>query len=204
MAGVRKRRSAEEAKDAVLSVAEGRLADLGLDGLNIVDVARDAGMSHATLIHHFGNTDGMRRELVHRMTDRLLHDIINALQNDNPDPVRILEDLFDALSRGGHAKLLAWLSLGGGDGSNGVDVSPHVEALFAKLIATLASQLPGDWNNEDAARRIVMLISSTAIGHGIGGDVLKTVTGVDEQQYRGFPAWLAEQIGLLIRLRSDV
>ena len=44
MAG-RKRRSADEARAELLRVAEDRLARYGLDGLNIVDVAGEAGVT---------------------------------------------------------------------------------------------------------------------------------------------------------------
>ncbi len=79
----RKRRSAEEARLVILDAAQARLGQYGISGLNIVDVARDAGMSHATLIHHFGNTNDMRRALVHHMTDRLLRDMISVLRSDS-------------------------------------------------------------------------------------------------------------------------
>ena len=55
----RRRRTSEQARAAILEVARQRLGEHGLDGLNVVDVARDTGISHATLIHHFGTADGM-------------------------------------------------------------------------------------------------------------------------------------------------
>jgi len=54
-------RIAQQGSDAASGFAKARLRDHGLDGLNVVDVAADCGRSHATVIHHFGNTAGMRR-----------------------------------------------------------------------------------------------------------------------------------------------
>ena len=59
----RKRRTAAEAREQVLQVAASRLQRYGLEGLNIVGVAEEVGISHATLIHHFGSSEGMRQAL---------------------------------------------------------------------------------------------------------------------------------------------
>jgi len=69
---VRKRRTAEEAKTLILETAAERLRDQGVDGLTVKGVAEQAGMSHATLIHHFGSSEDMRRELEVHMTSKLL------------------------------------------------------------------------------------------------------------------------------------
>ena len=70
----RRRRSPEVARLEILAAAEQRLRSFGVEGLSVVDVAKDCGMSHATVIHHFGNTAGMRQALVAHMSDRLLRD----------------------------------------------------------------------------------------------------------------------------------
>ena len=43
----RKRRTPEQARADILGAAENRLQKLGLEGLNVVGVAEDAGLSHA-------------------------------------------------------------------------------------------------------------------------------------------------------------
>ena len=78
----RRRRTAEESKAIVLDTAEKRLAQLGLEGLNIVGVAKAAGITHATLIHHFGSSAGMRRALVEHMTARLIDEAMATLNQD--------------------------------------------------------------------------------------------------------------------------
>lgn len=195
----RKRRTPEEARQEILTAAERRLREHGLNGLNVVDVAADCGMGHATVLHHFGNTAGMRRALVEHMTDRLLRDIIAALQREpTPEPPEILEGLFDALSRGGHAKLLAWLSVGGDALSEDLEPSPHVRDLFAELIPELTQRLPTDWDRERVARRMVFLIATAAIGYGIAGAQLPNLLGMDDQDANAFPEWLGRQIAQLM------
>jgi len=196
---VRKRRSPEEARREILTAAEQRLRERGLDGLNVVDVAADCGMSHATVLHHFGSTAGMRRALVEHMTDRLLRDIISALQREpTPEPPEILAELFDTLSRGGHAKLLAWLSVGGEALSQDLEPSKSVRVLFAELIPELTRRLPYDSDRERAARRMVFLIATAAIGYGIAGERLSNLLGMEEAEAHGFPEWLGRQLAQLM------
>ena len=60
----RARRTPEAARRLVLDAAAARLEEHGLKGLNVVDIARDAGMTHATVLHHFGSAEKMQRALV--------------------------------------------------------------------------------------------------------------------------------------------
>lgn len=194
----RRRRSPEAARREILLAAEQRLREHGLGGLNVADVAADCGMSHATVLHHFGNSAGMRRALVGHMTDRLLEDVIAALHRDPPlTPPEVLERLFDTLSRGGHAKLLAWLTVG--DDALTADVEPAGNArdLLARLVPELARRLPDQPHPERLARRIVFLIACTGIGYGIAGQRLPGLLGMDESDAAAFPEWLGVQIGNL-------
>lgn len=190
----RRRRTPDEARAAILQIAEQRLREHGLEGLNVVDIARAAGMSHATLIHHFGNADGMRRALIAHMTSRLLRDVIAALRGDSP-PVVILKDLFTALSQSGHAKLLAWLAVGDARLREALDDPPaQVVELFAQLIPVLAERLPGSVDRESAARRMVYLVATAAIGYGVSGALLPRVIGLTSEEADAFPEWLAVQL----------
>ena len=191
----RRRRTPEQAKAAILQVAEQRLGQHGLDGLNVVDVAREAGMSHATLIHHFGNAHGMRRALIAHMTSRLLRDVIAALQSDTPSPVNILKDLFAALSQSGHGKLLAWLAVGDAQLSQALDEPPpEVAELFEEVIAVLARRLPKSFDRDSAARRMVYLVATAAIGYGVSGGLLPGVLGLADDEVDAFPEWLGLQL----------
>ncbi len=187
--GGRKRRTADEAKQLLLATAARRLREQGLDGLTVKGVAADAGMSHATLIHHFGSSDGMRRALEVHMTARLLADIMAALQQDIPAD-ELCRDLFDALSEDGHARLLAWLAVD--DSIGQLDPTESVKAMFAELITSVAARLAD--GDEATARNIVLLIASTAIGLGIARDSLPNLIDMTEEQRSAFPQWLVRTI----------
>lgn len=151
-------------------------------------------MSHATLIHHFGSTEDMRRALVTQMTDRLLRDVIAVLETEATlAPERLLRDLFTALSKGGHAKLLAWLAVEQGL-SQSADPADEINDLFAELVPIVAKRLPADADGELLARRMIYLIATSAIGYGIAGDNLANLIKLDQAEVEDYPAWLGAQV----------
>lgn len=180
------RRTPEEAKSLILRVAADRLAEYGLEGLNISGVSKDAGMSHATVIHHFGSTAAMREALLHQMTRDLLSDVVEALNHQEP-PEQILRRLFSTLSQDGHGKLLAWRAVEHQEIQEG-DESGH---LFQSVIAALAEQ----GSSPDQARQIVYLVALAALGQSISGDIVQGLIGMTEEETDQFPAWLANTIG---------
>ena len=184
----RKRRTAEEAKALVLDAAARRLHERGLEGLNIVGVAEEAGISHATLIHHFGSSEGMRRALVERMSQRLVTDAVASFAN-NTGLVGLFEELFRVFAAGGHAKLLAWLAI---EESHRERPSESMRELFAGLVEACTAQLPQA--DRATARNIITLVVSAAIGLGVSGDELTDLVGMDADAREAFPAWLAEWI----------
>ena len=181
----RKRRTATEAKVLVLDAAARRLQEFGLEGLNIVGVAEEAGISHATLIHHFGSSAGMRQALVERMTERLVRDAVATFAN-NQGLDGLFGELFSVFSAGGHAKLLAWLAIEAGSRD---EPSEAVRALFSGLVSACAEQLPG--GDAAAARNLIVLVVSAAIGLGVMGTELADLVGWDDADQDKFPAWLA-------------
>ncbi len=184
----RKRRTATEARDQVLETAARRLQTHGLEGLNIVGVADEVGISHATLIHHFGSSEGMRRALVERMTERLVGDAVATLAN-NSGLDDLFQELFSVFSTGGHAKLLAWLAIAE---EHREPPSDSMRRLFAGLVDACTEHLPeGD---VAAARNIIVLVIGTAIGLGVAGDELTHLVGMDEGARADFPRWLANWI----------
>lgn len=183
----RVRRTPEQARALILQVAADRLDRLGLGGLNISGVAKDAGMSHGTVIHHFGSTSAMRQALLEQMTGELLGDVMTALDHREP-PERILDRLFRTLSQGGHGKLLAWMA-----------VEPQAfEAadqggMFKSIIDAIAEK-SGD---REHARHTVFLVALAAMGLSISGDNLATLLGLSQAEQSRFPGWLAAHLETL-------
>jgi AcrR family transcriptional regulator len=195
----RLRRTPDEARDAILAAARERLLKHGLDGLKIADIARDIGMSHATLIHHFGSTAGMRRALVDRMANSLLTEFLGVFERVPPSPTRrseVLGRLFRALADERHVQLFAWLALEAADGADSEGVAWAGAPLFDRLFDRIAAQEDATGHDRDAARFGVLLAVTSAIGFGIATPWLKhagLVAGAGEVDR--FAARFAEFLG---------
>ena len=183
--GKRVRRRPEEAKSLILKVASDRLSTLGLEGLNISGVAKDAGMSHATVIHHFGSTGAMREALLEQMTHDLLSDVMVAL-NHHEEPARVLDHLFEMLSHGGHGRLLAWLALD----QQVLSPANGSKGLFTDILNTIAE----DSGDPVHAKQIIFLVAIAAMGKSICGDAIAGLIGMNTAEAQQFPAWLADHI----------
>lgn len=72
----------------VLDAATEHALDHGLDDLSLRKVAQSAGVSHATLVHHFESKDRLVAEIV----QRVLADILTVpdLPPGDPDPLRVI------------------------------------------------------------------------------------------------------------------
>lgn len=72
----------------VLAAATEHALDKGLDDLSLRKVAQSAGVSHATLVHHFASKDRLVAEIV----DRVLAETLSVpdLPRDDPDPMRAI------------------------------------------------------------------------------------------------------------------
>ena len=189
----RVRRTPAEARRLILDTAARRLARHGIKGLNIADVARDAGITHATLLHHFGSADGMQRSLMTDMTAALLRDVLAALEDQSADDDdAVVQALFGTLAKGGQANLVAWAAITEQD----VRVDPEAPGgptgqLFADLIDVLVAKLGGQ---RARAQRVVYLVATTALGAGLIGPTLPGMLGMSEAETQAFPRWLAEQL----------
>ena len=181
---IRRRRTAEESKTIILEVAAKRLREHGLEGLNITGVAEEAGISHATLIHHFGSSGGMRDALADKMTLALIRDLVEALDAHVP-PSELIQNVFDALASGGHAKLLAWRAV---EGTGEPHDTSEVAELFKRLLRATHDVL--DVETDGQARQIIYLVAIAAIGHGLAGEVLAQLLGMPGEELEHFPSWM--------------
>lgn len=196
----RVRRSAEDARAHILEVARRRLAALGIGGLNIADVAREAGISHGTLLHHFGSSEGMRQALAARMAEGLLEQVLEI--ESGADPTEGMGDffvrLFAQLSTGGHGRLLAWLALTGDGDARGGDVVAEVAGHFDQLVLLLAERLRRAGHPADAertARYLVLLVVSSAVGLGVSRESLLPGLALSDRDEADYARWLARVIG---------
>lgn len=113
------RRTAQEARESLLDAAELLLLREGPEAIRVVDVAERAGLTHPTLLHHFGSREGLMAALTRRASDRLQVEVNRIFGEVPPAPGRAERTIaaFDhaaaEIEERGLARLLAWLVLAG-------------------------------------------------------------------------------------------
>ncbi len=131
----RRRRDAEAARTEILDAAEKRLVSAGPSGIRLQEVAADAGVSHPTVLHHFGSREALVDAVVARalaaLNARLLESL-QASQGEEGKLAGLLDTVFDTLADSGHARVLMWLAIEGRrvDGDQ-VKLTAVVEAIHA-------------------------------------------------------------------------
>jgi AcrR family transcriptional regulator len=112
----RKRRTADEARTEILDAAERLLVATGPGGIRLQEVAASVGVSHPTVLHHFGSREALIEAVVARALDSLHAGLLAALRTapERPQEVEaMLGRVFDTLVAGGHARAFLWLALSG-------------------------------------------------------------------------------------------
>src|SRR4051812_32579591 len=75
----RRRRDAEDARAAILDAAERRLVLAGPAGIRLQEVAADVGVSHPTVLHHFGSREALVAAVIHRALERIHAEVVQAI-----------------------------------------------------------------------------------------------------------------------------
>lgn len=189
-----KRLSKEEARDLILGSAQNLFESKGLEGLKLADIAKDAGITHSNILHHFGSREGLNEALIERMTTRLALDILeNIEQTDHLDRTANLRILFDTLSQKSYAQLITWVLAMGSDQEREDRLIKSLRPLFERLNQEVLKRQKGAGTlpEEQGLRFFMLLITTAAVGEGVAGNLLKQSIQVDgtKEEYR---AWLAD------------
>lgn len=197
------RRSPAEARALILKAAQTRLKAVGPEGLQIKEIAAIAGVTHSTILHHFGSAEDLRVALAENMVEKLLDDILKVMDAGKtvfPEDHSVLFRVFEVLTDDGNARLLAWTMLRGADLRAGEDT---LMALFDKIHAGVVQAIraaAGDMVVKDAvaerqARFIIYLVATTAVGDGIAGPYLARLIGLDDTEAtKDFRDWFAARL----------
>jgi len=102
----------------------------GPAAIRLQEVAADVGVSHPTVLHHFGSREALVEAVVARALDSLHAGLLAAVRASPERPAEVaalLDSVFDALVRGGHGRAFLWLALSG--------YAPTVEELRVRSVA---------------------------------------------------------------------
>jgi AcrR family transcriptional regulator len=197
----RRRRTAEEAREAILDAAERQLKERGPDSLRLKELAAEVGMSHPTLLHHFGTREGLMIAVVERSLRAVEADVIAAIAQTptraSDDDARDVEALLDRVSAAlvdkGHGRTIAWLALSGRvPPSEDVGIKLAAEATHAIRRGRRGAGTP---SFEDT--RFTLLLSYYALfAQSVVGPLVARSAGLpdDERTRAHFRRWLAKLI----------
>jgi AcrR family transcriptional regulator len=181
-------------REAILQAAQKRLARLGADGLRLQDIARDVGVSHPTILHHFGSRDGLIVALVQHIGEAFVAEIIRRIPlgtSPIPDEVSKTDLAYELLADNGFAILIGWAYR-----QRPADIVPITENLFIMAFESMVehktlqdgARPDDDWQCQLAyAIRLTLM---AAAGEALMGKPLPFVQG----NAAGFRFWLGNLI----------
>jgi TetR/AcrR family transcriptional regulator, repressor for neighboring sulfatase len=191
-AAKRIRRTPEEARRLILEVAQARIARTGPEGLRLQDIAAEAGISHPTILHHFGSREGLVRALTNEAAEELKTKLLAAIAAGGPNDGTPLDQVFEAF-RGGLAQRMAWLATidPSGERAGQHQISRQIaDALHARRVATAPAGQTVDRADTDS---LVYLVAVAAVGDAMFGTQLRRSAGqaADAATDKAFRTWLA-------------
>jgi len=188
----RPRRQPEDAKRLILDAAEACMAAGGPASLRLQDVARAAGVSHPTILHHFGSREGLVRALNLRSLEALRNAVIARLGSAQSGDDSIKQTF--AAYRDGVAQRMLWLIQSAAlEMPGGLRFFDEiVDALHALRLKFAA---PGTVPDIEDTRAVIHLTTIAAFGDAVIGPRLRQGRGVTERAARErFETWF---VGLL-------
>ena len=172
----RVRRSPEAARENILSAAEQLLVAKGPQALKLVDVAQAAGVSHATVLHHFGSIDGVQTALAEAMIRQLVAQVVAAGPQGEGEGAgeetrldRVAQVLFDAFESAGGARLAAWLELTG--------ETRRLTLVRSAVEEVISGPMAQKGLDPDRAANLILVAVSLALGVGLIGRSLAELVG---------------------------
>lgn len=189
----RVRRSATEARERILEAAGRRILAEGPAALRLQELAADVGVSHPTILHHFGSREALVAEVLEREVRHLEEELVTAVAAvplDEGAPTELLRRAMDAFLASGSARLLAFLALEGATTSTARS-TPHVR-LLAETIHARRVERTGPAPFEDTLHA-VLSVTLALVADGLLGPGPWLAMGLDEAARARFHDWLLDR-----------
>jgi AcrR family transcriptional regulator len=191
------RRTPADARQLILEAAEADMAASGPAGLRLQEVAKAAGVSHPTILHHFGSREGLIQALNLRAIEQLRTVLIDVLKASPGSSENAITPIFAAY-RNGLAQRMVWL-MQSGSFVMGPAGLPMLDEMVLALHA-LREKLAGPDAQIDIVdtRAIVHLTTFAAFGDAILGKRLRRAQSPDEEiaQRARFENWFSELLNV--------
>jgi AcrR family transcriptional regulator len=191
-----RRLDAAAAREGILDAAAKRLVESGPAGIRLQEVAADAGVSHPTVLHHFGSREQLVQAVIARSLDAIHTQLVEAISKSTGEEAQVatmLDGVFDALTANGHGRVILWLALEGHpiDGAES-SLDRVVDAAHALRRAHRRGK--GRPPPREDTAHLVVLATLALIGSTVMGPQLLAKVGLGTSPDVGprFRAWLAK------------
>ena len=191
----RVRRRPEDAKALILAAAEKSMVNGGPASLRLQDVAKRAGVSHPTILHHFGSREGLVRALNRQAFERLTHSAINSSRSSDSSNDGVAVTF--AAYRDGLAERMVWLMQSADQPPWGrLDLLENVVQDLHQLRRSFAQK--GFEPDIADTRAVIHLTTIAAFGDALIGARLRQA-GADENASReAFERWFSALLGMFL------
>lgn len=194
----RRRRTAEEARAQILDAAEKRLIETGPAGIRLQEVAADLGVSHPTVLHHFGSREALVQAVAERVQKDIYRQVIDAMREtaigEEALP-ELFERIFTTLTAKGQSRVWYWLAL--------ENMERPDERQPLRTVVETAQEIRKHRRAElgkstevslEDTRFVVALAIMALTSQSVLGDHLLESVGLrgDEKTHARFRAWLAK------------
>jgi AcrR family transcriptional regulator len=190
------RRTQEDSQAHILDAAEAILArGGGPAALRLQDVAHQAGVSHPTILHHFGNREG----LVHAINKRAFEKL-TGIATDQMASARAgdegLKATFAAY-REGLAQRMVWLMQSKEPPpASRLDLFEKVVETFHQVRQRFAQ--PGVEPNLADTRAVIHLTTLAAFGDALIGARLRNAGAKEIEEREAFERWFSELLNMYL------
>lgn len=171
------RRTPEAVRSAALQAARALLVKSGPEAITLPAVAKELGMAHGNITHHFGSVGALHASLVDQMGQEFsmaVQSAVAQLRDENADPVDVVDAVFDAYSDTGAGRLISWLA-----STNNMAALEPWFVTVTKAVRELAkgAPKPGE-ERQSSVRQTALVLLSTALGNALIGDRLHEAVGL--------------------------
>ncbi|MEY2928057.1 MAG: hypothetical protein RL367_2534 [Pseudomonadota bacterium] len=160
-----KRLSPEASRMAALEAASALLVEAGPQAVTLKAVGGRIGRTHANLLHHFGSAAGLQKALAGHLAAQVCNsiaDIVLENRDNQPDPTRIVNMVFDGFNQQGAGALATWMILSGNDDA----LEPVIDAIH-DLIDEIGDGHDDKQMHEDTLSLVLLAMGDAMLGEGL-------------------------------------
>ena len=194
------RRTPEDAQAHILDAAEAILAQGGGPAaLRLADVAHQAGVSHPTILHHFGSREGLVRAINKRGVEKLIGATTERMASMRPGDEGLKATF--AAYRDGLAQRTIWLM------QSKEPPPPERPELFEKVVESFHQMrkrfaAPGVEPDLADTRAVLHLTTLAAFGDALMGPRLRNAGAREAEERDAFERWYGELLEMYLTAKA--